>query len=169
MLGIFTVLKSYPGRVLNPDHYPLLPTGHVMTSYAGNTLSQRNQLFPEDRNASSRSPTPLARAQQAYNPSSNRFNSRVLDSLEGQNDEMIEGLSARVRILKDVTVKIGEEIRDSSNFMDTMNENFANTRVYLGGTVRRMQRMAERQGVGWFAFMMFLCLVFLIFLWVWLF
>jgi len=140
-----------------------------MTTYAANTLSQRNQLFPDDRNVS-RSPTPSQRAQQGYNSSSNRFNSsQVLDSLEGQNDAMIEGLSHKVQLLKNVTVKIGEEIRDSSNFMDTMNENFANTRVYLSGTVRRMQRMAERQGVGWFAFMMFLCLIFLIFLWVWLF
>ena len=66
-------------------------------------------------------------------------------------------------------MKIGSEIRDSSNLMDTMNDTFANTRVYLGGTVRRMQRMAERQGVGWFMFMMFLFVVFLIFLLVWLF
>jgi blocked early in transport 1 len=141
-----------------------------MTSYSTNTLSQRAQLFPEDRQHASRSPTPSLRAQQGYNSSSNRFNSdQVLDSLEGQNDDMIEGLSQKVRLLKNVTVKIGEEIRDSSSLMDTMNENFANTRVYLSGTVRRMQRMAERQGVGWFVFMIFLCLVFFIFLWVWLF
>jgi len=137
-----------------------------MTSYSANTLSQRSQLFPDDR---SRSATPSQRAAQGYNTSSNRFNSQVMDSLESQNDDMIEGLSQKVRILKNVTVKIGEEIRDSSGLMDTMNENFANTKVYLSGTVRRMQRMAERQGVGWFAFMIFLCLVFIIFLWVWLF
>jgi blocked early in transport 1 len=77
---------------------------------------------------------------------------------------MVEKLFGKVRILKDVTVKIGEKVRDSSNFMDTMNENFENTRVYLSGTGRRMQRIAKRQGVGWFAVMMFLCLVFLIFL-----
>jgi blocked-early-in-transport protein 1 len=68
-----------------------------------------------------------------------------------------------------VTVKIGEEIRDSTGLMDNMNEGFANTRVFLAGTVRRMGRMAERQGVGWMGFMMFLGFVFLIFLWVWLF
>jgi len=178
----------------------------LFCSYSSHTLSQRSQLFPsEDRyNDGSRSPTPSQRAAQGYNSSSNRFDSGVLDTLEGQNDDMIEGLSQKVKILKDVplpfppasllavsraeerlateklvekhkswcvqvTVKIGSEIRDSSNLMDTMNDTFANTRVYLGGTVRRMQRMAERQGVGWFMFMMFLFVVFLIFLLVWLF
>ena len=153
-----------------------------MASYGANKLSQRSQLFPDDRvNGGSRSPTPSRTALQGYNTASNRFNPQVMDSLESQNDEMIEGLSQKVKLLKNVmtfldevdllqvTVRIGEEIRDSSNLMDTMNENFSNTRTYLSGTMRRMQRMAERQGVGWFAFMIFLCLVFLIFLWVWLF
>jgi len=140
-----------------------------MTSYNTNKLSQRSQLFGEDRYDGSRSSTPSLRAAQGYNATANRFDSQVMDSLEGQNDDMIESLSSKVRILKNVTVKIGEEIRDSSGLMDTMNENFANTKTYLSGTMRRMTRMAERQGVGWFAVMIFLCFVFLIFLWVWLF
>ena len=70
-------------------------------SYSASTLSQRSQLFPEDRLNGSRSSTP-SRASQGYNTSSNRFNSQVMDSLEGQNDDMIEGLSQKVRILKNV-------------------------------------------------------------------
>ena len=71
-------------------------------SYDTSTLSQRSQLFSEDRFNVSRTPTPSQRAAQGYNSSSNRFNSGVMDSLEGQNDEMIEGLSQKVRILKNV-------------------------------------------------------------------
>lgn len=76
-----------------------------MTSYSTQRLSQRSQLFPEDRYNGSRSPTP--RAMQGYNTSSNRFNSQVMDSLESQNDEMIEGLSQKVQILKNVCVYRG--------------------------------------------------------------
>jgi len=76
----------------------------LFCSYSSHTLSQRSQLFPaEDRyNDGSRSPTPSQRAAQGYNSSSNRFDSGVLDTLEGQNDDMIEGLSQKVKILKDV-------------------------------------------------------------------
>ena len=73
-----------------------------MHSYGGtNQLSQRSQLFPEDRYGGSRSSSP-ANAQRGYNTNSNRFDSQVMDSLESQNDDAIEGLSARVRILKNV-------------------------------------------------------------------
>lgn len=79
---------------------PLLLLSNL-PSYSANTLSQRSQLFPEDRLNGSRSNTP-SRASQGYNISSNRFSSQVMDSLEGQNDDMIEGLSQKVRILKNV-------------------------------------------------------------------
>jgi hypothetical protein len=71
-------------------------------SYNTNKLSQRSQLFPEDRYNGSRSVSPSQRAAQGYNTNSNRFDSQVMDSLESQNDDMIEGLSQKVRILKNV-------------------------------------------------------------------
>ena len=76
----------------------------IYCSYSANTLSQRSQLFPEDRLNGSRSSTPSQRAANGYNSSSNRFDSQVMDSLESQNDDIIEGLSQKVRILKNVTI-----------------------------------------------------------------
>jgi hypothetical protein len=73
------------------------------SSYSTNKLSQRSQLFPEDRYDDSRSSTPSQRATQGYNASANRFDSQVMDSLEGQNDDAIESLSSKVRILKNVS------------------------------------------------------------------
>lgn len=90
-----------PMKMLWPGTSPPLYSYLILHSYGANTLSQRSQLFPEDRLNGSRSSTP-SRASQGYNTSSNRFNSQVMDSLEGQNDEMIEGLSQKVRILKNV-------------------------------------------------------------------
>jgi hypothetical protein len=49
-----------------------------------------------------RSPTPSQRASLGYNTSSNRFDSRVMDTLESQNDDMIEGLFQKVGMLKNV-------------------------------------------------------------------
>jgi hypothetical protein len=72
-------------------------------SYNTNKLSQRTQLFGEDRYDGSRSPTPSLRAAQGYNATANRFDTQVMDSLEGQNDDMIESLSSKVRILKNVS------------------------------------------------------------------
>lgn len=72
-------------------------------SYNTSKLSQRAQLFPEDRYDGSRSSSPSLRAaQQGYNTTSNRFDSQVMDTLESQNDDMIESLSSKVKILKNV-------------------------------------------------------------------
>jgi hypothetical protein len=79
-------------------------------SYSTNKLSQRSQLFPEDRYDGSRSASPSQRAAQGYNNSSNRFDSAVMDSLESQNDEAIEGLSAKVRLLKNVPSLTGAQV-----------------------------------------------------------
>ena len=75
-------------------------------SYSTNTLSQRSHLFQEDRYNASRSPTPSQRAAQGYNTTSNRFDSQVMESLESQNDDIIEGLSQKVRMLKDVQMYV---------------------------------------------------------------
>ncbi|KAF7982082.1 hypothetical protein HWV62_30390 [Athelia sp. TMB] len=45
-----------------------------------------------------------------YQPHGQRF----ADDLEGQNDEHLEGLSAKVKLLKDITSAIGNEVRDST-------------------------------------------------------
>lgn len=50
-----------------------------------------------------------------------------------------------------------------------MNDSFDNTRVRLRGTMNRMLRMAERTGVGWKVWLVFLASVGVLFWWVWLF
>lgn len=64
---------------------------------------------------------------------------------------------------------MGDEIRDSSSFADTLNDSFENTRVRLRGTMRRMLRMAEKTGVGWKVWLLFFVAVWAVFAWVWLF
>ena len=98
-----------------------------------------------------------------------QYSDAVLSELENQNDQHLEGMSAKVKMLKDITVAIGDEIRSSSSLADTMNDSFDNTRVRLRGTMNRMLRMAEKTGVGWKIWVLFFAAVWLIFVYVWLF
>ncbi|KAL1955626.1 hypothetical protein VTO42DRAFT_8359 [Malbranchea cinnamomea] len=97
-----------------------------------------------------------------------QYSDAVLSSLESQNDSEIEGISAKVKMLKNLTIAIGDEIRDSSALADKMNDTFDSTRIRLRGTMNRMIRMAERTGVGWRAWLGFFVAVFLLFTYVWL-
>ena len=70
---------------------------------------------------------------------------------------------------KQMTIAIGDEIRDSSALAEKMNEGFDGTRVRLRGTMNRMLVMAERTGVGWKVWLGFFAAVFGLFFWVWVF
>lgn len=93
----------------------------------------------------------------------------MLNELESQNDAQIEGIMGKVRVLKDMTVAIGDEIRDSSALAEKMNDQFDRARLRLRGTMNRMLLMAERTGVGWKVWLGFFAAVILLFTYVWLF
>lgn len=48
------------------------------------------------------------------------FGLRTAEQLEEQNDDHLEGLSAKVRVLRDITVGIGNEVRDSTKDLDSL-------------------------------------------------
>ncbi|KEZ46124.1 hypothetical protein SAPIO_CDS0983 [Scedosporium apiospermum] len=98
-----------------------------------------------------------------------QYSDAVLNELESQNDQQVDGILGKVKILKDMTVAIGDEIRESSALAEKMNEGFDNTRVRLRGTMNRMLLMAERTGIPWKAWLAFFAAVILIFMYVWLF
>ncbi|KAL4898406.1 putative SNARE complex subunit [Aspergillus ambiguus] len=95
------------------------------------------------------------------------YSDAVLSHLESQNDVEVEGISAKVKMLKDITLAIGDEIRDTSTISD-LNDTFDNTRMRVRGNMNRMLRMAERTGVGWRVWLLFFLAVFLLFFYVWL-
>ncbi|EJD55462.1 hypothetical protein AURDEDRAFT_50798, partial [Auricularia subglabra TFB-10046 SS5] len=92
---------------------------------------------------------------------------RFVDDLEGQNDEHIDGLAAKVKILKDITVGIGTEIKESTVQLSQMNDAFSETTDILSGTFRRLNNMAARQGCRWLWYIVFLVFVFWFFIIVW--
>ncbi|PWN18484.1 hypothetical protein BCV69DRAFT_285114 [Microstroma glucosiphilum] len=94
---------------------------------------------------------------------------RQAEQLEEQNDERLQGLSDRVKILKDITLGIGNEVREGTKELGTLGEAMSGASAFLGGTFQRMNKMAKRQG-GWFwnmmGFLLFVCWLF-VFLWWW--
>ncbi|PSN68455.1 hypothetical protein BS50DRAFT_666211 [Corynespora cassiicola Philippines] len=107
-----------------------------------------------------RSATPNSRGQ---------YSAAVMDELESQNDEHVGVLTGKVKMLKDLTVLIGDEIRDSTTLADKMNDQFENSRLKIKGTMTRMLRMAEKTGVGWKVWLGFFGAVAFLFWYVWLF
>ncbi|KAK7437420.1 SNARE domain-containing protein [Colletotrichum acutatum] len=102
-----------------------------------------------DANRGFRPATPNKRGQ---------YSDAVLNELESQNDEQVAGIMGKVKILKShitkprgaqMTVAIGDEIRDSSALAEKMNDSFDSTRLRIRGTMNRMLVMAEKTGVGW--------------------
>ncbi|CAK4031110.1 hypothetical protein D0864_13746 [Lecanosticta acicola] len=97
------------------------------------------------------------------------YSNAVLDELESQNDDQASEMSKKVKMLKDLTMAIGDEIRDSTALAEKMNEGFEGTRNRLRGTMNRMLRMAEKTGVGWRIWLGFFVFIVLLFAYVWLF
>lgn len=98
-----------------------------------------------------------------------QYSDAVLNELESQNDSQVAGILGKVRVLKDMTSAIGDEIRESSALAEKMNDTFDQTRVRLRGTMNRMLLMAQRTGVSWKIWLLFFAAVILIFMYVWLF
>ncbi|KAI1817579.1 hypothetical protein GGS20DRAFT_505373 [Poronia punctata] len=141
-------------------HSPKLG-GYGYSSAAGNSSSQQQQqqhLGVENRGF--RPATPNSRGQ---------YSDAVLSELESQNDQQVEGILGKVKVLKEMTVAIGDEIRDSTALAEKMNDTFDSTRLRLRGTMNRMLVMAERTGVGWKVWLLFFAAVIFIFCYVWLF
>ncbi|KAF2633376.1 hypothetical protein BU25DRAFT_4704 [Macroventuria anomochaeta] len=139
--------SAYPGASANGNLYG----GYGVGGSGGNGSSGSVGGY--------RSATPNSRGQ---------YNSATLDELESQNEEQTGVLIGKVKMLKDLTHLIGDEIRDSTTLAEKMNDQFENSRNKVKGTMNRMLRMAKKTGVGWKAWVVFFAALVLLFWWVWL-
>ncbi|KFA68675.1 hypothetical protein S40285_02618 [Stachybotrys chlorohalonatus IBT 40285] len=127
--------------------------------YGYGGYSQSNGSLGVD-NKSFRPATPNRRGQ---------YSDAVLNELESQNDAQVEGILGKVKTLKDMTIAIGDEIRESSALAEKMNDTFDQTRLRLRGTMNRMLVMAQKTGISWKVWLAFFAAVSLLFIYVWLF
>ncbi|KAJ8084288.1 protein transport protein bet1 [Marasmius tenuissimus] len=128
-------------------------------------MSSRTTPHLRDRSALLGTGTPDSSGRST--PWSEPNGQRYAEDLEGQNDEALEGLSAKVKLLKDLSVGIGNEVKESAVQLSQMNDAFAETSGILSGTFRRMNNMAARQGCRWLWYIVFLIIVFWFFLITW--
>ncbi|KAJ4341331.1 protein transport protein bet1 [Ascochyta clinopodiicola] len=135
------------------------PSANANSSLYGSGSYSAAGAGARDDGAGYRSATPNSRGQYA---------SATLDELESQNEEHTGVLIGKVKMLKDLTHLIGDEIRDSTTLAEKMNDQFENSRNKIKGTMNRMLRMAKKTGVGWKAWVAFFAALILLFWWVWL-
>ncbi|KAJ4417317.1 protein transport protein bet1 [Gnomoniopsis sp. IMI 355080] len=151
------LFEGYTGA--GADNRRASPAGGYGYGYPGaNGTASNGHLGVENRGF--RPATPNRKGQ---------YSDATLNELESQNDGQVEGILGKVKILKDLTVAMGDEIRDSSALAEKMNDSFEMTRHRLKGTMNRMLLMAERTGVGWRVWLGFFAAVCMLFIYVWLF
>ncbi|PTU20907.1 hypothetical protein P175DRAFT_0501539 [Aspergillus ochraceoroseus IBT 24754] len=150
--GSSSLFDSYGGDSRPASRSPGNVGGYGYGGYPGADRSMNNSAPGGYRTA-----TPNAKG---------HYSDAVLSHLESQNDAEVEGITAKVKMLKDITLAIGEEIRDTAHITD-LNDSFENTRVRIRGNMNRMLRMAERTGVGWKVWVGFFFAIFLLFFYVW--
>jgi blocked early in transport 1 len=96
------------------------------------------------------------------NKFSNDANSNIL---EQQNNERLNELSMHVAKLKGLTIDIGNEVREQNSLLDSMNDNFSNTRDMLLGSLSRIGTMLQNGGMKHMCIMIGFCVLVMLFLW----
>lgn len=108
--------------------------------------------------------TPQDQAHRVGTPS---YSDSVLNQLESQHDEQITGLTAKVRLLKDISLKIGDEARASGSLLATMEDGFESARVTVRSSMTRMVRSVREGGVGWRQWILLFAITWACFFLVW--
>lgn len=73
----------------------------------------------------------------------------MYDQLEAQHDEQFSALSGKINMLKDITSRIGTEVKDSTTLLGTLEDKFDGARTSVKSTMNRMIAAADRSGVSW--------------------
>ncbi|KAK5635227.1 hypothetical protein RRF57_010939 [Xylaria bambusicola] len=183
------LFEGYSGADSTRRQVSASPSPSALGGYGYNSGAGASAQHLGVENRGFRPATPNSRGQ---------YSDAVLSELESQNDQQVEGILGKVKILKEVgdcslsytlvpptpglvaelqyyhvsnrnIRTIGDEIRDSTALAEKMNDTFDSTRVRLRGTMNRMLLMAERTGVGWKVWLGFFAAVIFIFCYVWLF
>ena len=92
------------------------------------------------------------------------YGSAAYDShLESENDAQIGALAGKVSALKDISSQISIHIKGDNKLLDDLDNNFDSTGGMLGGTMKRLNTLANSSGGGnIFYLAMFVVAVFLL-------
>ncbi|KAJ2502270.1 protein transport protein bet1 [Coemansia sp. RSA 1972] len=77
-------------------------------------------------------------------------------------------LKGRISMLKEVSISIGDEIRDQNQFLGTMGQDMESMGDRLGATIKRFHKMWVRQGCGPFFYLTLFAIGVVVFLYIYL-
>lgn len=123
---------------------------------------ERTQLFANARpyaGAQQYAPVTAARGQERprsrYPESPFQYGDAANDHAEAQNDQLVEAISSKISVLKDLSLNIGKEASNTNGVLSTLGEQFDSARTSVKGTVKRLVKTADESGVGWRQWLLF--------------
>ena len=86
-------------------------------------------------------------------------NATLDNHMENENDAQISALLGKVNQLKEVSVQIGNHVRDDNKMLNGMGDQFDSSGSMLSGTVKRLSALANSKD-GWHMIYLALFVVF---------
>uniref|UniRef100_A0A8C6S490 BET1 homolog n=1 Tax=Neogobius melanostomus TaxID=47308 RepID=A0A8C6S490_9GOBI len=85
---------------------------------------------------------------------------------EEENEQLQEGLQAKVTALKSLTIEIGSEAKYQNKMLEDMDSDFDSTGGLLGATIGRVKQLSRGSQGKLLCYMLLFCLfVFLVLYW----
>ncbi|CCK70614.1 Bet1p KNAG_0E03570 [Huiozyma naganishii CBS 8797] len=136
------------------------------SSYAEGTLYQRDQsrtqLFGSRDNVNSDPPS------SAYDTKSTMdYSQSRLAQLESQSEEHMGLMNQKVKALKSLSLRMGDEIRGSNQTLTNLGHTFEGTTAKLKNTFTNMMTMAGKSRITIKMWLAIFSIVGLLFFWVW--
>ncbi|ESO97253.1 hypothetical protein LOTGIDRAFT_231473 [Lottia gigantea] len=70
-------------------------------------------------------------------------NGKTEEMLDYENQQKVSGLSSKISRLKEITVDLNTEAKESNSFLDGMSDNFGSATGLLTGSMSRMSHMVN--------------------------
>ncbi|CCF60468.1 hypothetical protein KAFR_0K01130 [Kazachstania africana CBS 2517] len=136
--------------------------------YAEGTLNQRDnnrtQLFGDVNRFNSETERPSS----PYTKNASfDYSQSSLAQLESQSEEQVGQMKQKVQALKNLSLKMGDEIRGSNHTLNDLNNSFHNASNKLKGTFNNMIVMAKKSKIGIKTWLIIFLVIGLLFFWVW--
>ncbi|PVU94177.1 hypothetical protein BB561_002740 [Smittium simulii] len=88
------------------------------------------------------------------------------DEEDKYRNKSTQNLFSKVNMLKEVSISIGEEIRDQNQFLQAMGQDYESTSMVLSARMSQFYKMAKKQGCGQMLLLLLFCIIVLIFVYI---
>lgn len=150
------------------NYYIVTLHNYFIYRYTAGSLNQRDQsrtqLFGSFKEQEE---TPVSAYGNGNNKSKFDYSQSSLAQLESQSTDQMNIMGQKLKALKHLSLKMGDEIRGSNETVNNLNDTFHNTTVKLKSTFNNMMDMASRSGVSIKIWLLIFFVVAVLFFWVW--